>query len=96
MYDISGDNFYNPNWGFQNGAVRSAREYRIHQPVSILRHDWKISNKTKVMTSIGVQTGRYGSTRLDWFDAPDPRPDYYRRLPSYATVPETKDQITNF
>ncbi|MBK8053454.1 MAG: TonB-dependent receptor [Saprospiraceae bacterium] len=96
MYDISGDNFYNPNWGFQNGEVRSAREYRIHQPVSILRHDWKISNNTKVMTSIGVQTGRYGSTRLDWFDAPDPRPDYYRRLPSYATVPETKSQITEF
>ncbi len=96
MYDLAGDNFYNPNWGYQNGEIRSAREYRIHQPVMMLRHDWKISNKTKVMTNFGVQTGRYGSTRLDWFDAPDPRPDYYRRLPSYATVPETKNLITDF
>lgn len=96
MYDISGDNYYNPNWGYQNGEVRSAREYRIHQPVIMLRHDWKMTDKTKIITNLGVQTGRYGSTRLDWYDAPDPRPDYYRRLPSYATVPESKNLITDF
>ena len=27
--------------------------------------------------------GKNGYTALDWYDAADPRPDYYRNLPSY-------------
>ena len=96
MYDLSSDNFYNPNWGFQNGKVRNSREYIINQPVTMLRHDWKISDKTNVMTTAGLQFGVYGSTRLDWFDAPDPRPDYYKRLPSFAQSDEEKLLVTNF
>ncbi len=96
MYDIAGTNYYNPNWGYQNGEVRNSREYRIHQPVAMLRHDWKISPRTQLMTNVGYQFGVYGSTRLDWYEAPDPRPDYYRRLPSYANTPEAKDLITSY
>ncbi|MCZ2101092.1 MAG: TonB-dependent receptor [Chitinophagales bacterium] len=96
MYDLAGSNYYNPNWGYQDGKVRNSREYIIHQPISMLRHDWKISPKTHVTTTIGYQFGNYGSTRLDWYEAPDPRPDYYRRLPSYATNSELKDLITNY
>lgn len=96
MYDIAGSNFYNPNWGFQNGEVRNSREYLIHQPVSMLRHDWKINTQSNITTTIGFQFGRSGSTRLDWYDAPDPRPDYYRNLPSYADDPTAKNLITNF
>ena len=29
---------------------------------------------------------------FDWFNATDPRPDYYRRLPSYITDPDLKAQ----
>lgn len=96
MYDLSGSNYYNPNWGYQDGEVRSAREYLIHQPVAMIRHDWKISKKTEIMTTLGVQTGRFGSTRLDWYDASDPRPDYYRRLPSFANNPETKNYLVTY
>ncbi|MFZ1558408.1 MAG: TonB-dependent receptor [Saprospiraceae bacterium] len=96
MYDLAGTNYYNPNWGYQNGEVRNSREYIIHQPVVMLRHDWKISPNTNVMTNLGFQFGNYGSTRLDWYDAPDPRPDYYRKLPSYALTQEAKDRVTEF
>jgi hypothetical protein len=96
MYDLAGSNYYNPNWGYQNGEVRNSREYIIHQPVTMLRHDWKISPTTSLMTSVGYQFGNYGSTRLDWYDAPDPRPDYYRKLPSYALDQENKDAVTAF
>ncbi|MBK6274879.1 MAG: hypothetical protein IPF58_09335 [Saprospirales bacterium] len=35
-YDLAGSNYYNPNWGYQNGKVRNSRvEYR-HQPTIIL------------------------------------------------------------
>ncbi len=83
MYDLAGTNYYNPNWGFQNGEKRNARVGNTHQPMAILRHDWEISKKTTLMTAAAYQFGRNGSTALDWYDARDPRPDYYRRLPSF-------------
>ena len=83
MYDIAGSNYYNPNWGYQNGEKRNARVAEQHQPIFILRHDWTLTNKATITTAVSYQTGRNGSTALDWFDAPDPRPDYYRYLPSF-------------
>lgn len=96
MYDLAGTNYYNPNWGYQDGKIRNSREYKIHQPISTLRHNWKISSKSDLTTTLGAQIGNSGSTRLDWYEAPDPRPDYYRRLPSYATDNVLKEQITAF
>ena len=96
MYDIAGSNFYNPNWGYQNGEVRNSREDRIHQPILSLRHDWTISKNTRVMTCIGYQFGKNGNTRLDWYLASDPRPDYYRKLPSYMDTEEGKIAVTNY
>jgi len=96
MYDIAGTNFYNGNWGYQNGEVRSAREYRINQPIAMLRHDWKVGKFSHIFTTIGVQWGTFGSTRLDWYDAPDPRADYYRRLPSNASDPVTRQNVLDY
>ena len=83
MYDIAGSNYYNANWGFQNGEVRNSRIYKTAQPIAILRHDWTLNSKTTLTTSVSGQTGKFGSTRLDWYNANDPRPDYYRKLPSF-------------
>lgn len=87
MNDLAGTNFYNPNWGWQDGRKRNARVVDAHQPFGVLRHDWTISEKSTLTTAIGYMTGHYGRTQLDWFNSPDPRPDYYRKLPSYYTLP---------
>ena len=91
MYDLAGSNFYNPNWGFQNGKVRNSREYRTHQPVVSLRHDYTVNDLTTITTTFGMQLGKFGSTRLGWLDAADPRPDYYGNLPydNRATLSES-------
>lgn len=94
-YDLAGTNFYNPLWGYQEGKVRNSREYRTHQPIAMLRHDIEIGKKTNVTTTIGAQFGTFGSTRLEWFNASDPRPDYYRKLPTWADSPEVAAQIKN-
>lgn len=83
QYELAGSNYYNPYWGYQEGKVRNSRVSNIHQPVVILRHDWKISPQATLTTAASYQFGRVGSTALNWFDAPDPRPDYYRNMPSY-------------
>ena len=83
LYDLAGTNYYNPYWGYQNGEKRNSRVVNSHQPMTILRHDWTIDESSVLTTSLGYQFGYYGSSALDWFDAPDPRPDYYRYLPSF-------------
>jgi hypothetical protein len=83
VYDLVGDNLYNPNWGYQNGKKRNSRVVKAYDPTAIVSHIWKINRNTTLNTGLGVHYGRYGGTALNWYDAPDPRPDYYRKLPSY-------------
>ncbi|HOK39313.1 MAG TPA: TonB-dependent receptor [Bacteroidales bacterium] len=82
-YQLTGSNFYNPNWGYQNGKIRNSRVANYHQPRTILSHYWKINNSSNLETSLSYLFGRGGATALNWYDAPDPRPDYYKNLPSY-------------
>ncbi len=83
IMDIAGTNYYNPYWGFQNGEKRNASVGHGHQPLGVLNHDWKISEKSSLETAVSFQTGKYSISGLDWYNAEDPRPDYYRRLPSF-------------
>lgn len=86
--DIAGTNYYNPLWGYQNGEKRNSRIQSTHQPIGILRHDWTINENSNLTTAISYQTGTNAQTRLDWFNRADPRPTYYRYLPSYLDFGE--------
>jgi hypothetical protein len=83
-YELVGSNFYNPAWGYQNGKLRNSRmEYR-HQPVLILTHEWKIADNMNLLTAAGYSFGERTLSNIDRFlSANDPRPDYYRGLPSF-------------
>lgn len=95
MYDLANDHYYNSYWGYQNGKKRSARVYSGHQPLFILRHDWTISDKLSVTTSLGYQVGENSVQAIDWLNASDPRPDYYRKLPSYIDDPVLSEEVRN-
>jgi len=95
MYDLAGTNYYNPYWGFQNGEKRNSKESITHLPTAILNYEKKFSTKTQWANAVSFQTGREGTTGLDWFNAPDPRPDYYKKLPSYAQSEESASAITD-
>ena len=82
-YWLANSHYYNPNWGYQNGAKRNARVVKSFEPTAILTWDWNISETKKLVTSLGYKYGNYGSTALGWDgNAYDPRPDYYKNLPS--------------
>jgi hypothetical protein len=83
VYDLSESNYHNPNWGYQNGQVRNARERHMNQPVLILNHFWKPSEKTQITSSVSYLFGETSTTTLNWYNSADPRVDYYRKLPSY-------------
>ena len=78
-----GDNMYNSNWGYQNGHVRNARVRKTHEPIAILKWDFTPSDVFEGSATLLYRFGKNGYTALDWYDAQDPRPDYYRNLPSY-------------
>lgn len=83
LYDLAGTHYYNRNWGYQNGKKRSATVGDNFQPVLILTHDWTISEKSSLETALSFQTGKNKYSGIDWYKAQDPRPDYYRNLPSF-------------
>ncbi len=83
VYDLMGDNMYNDNWGYQNGRVRNSRVRKTHEPIALIKWDFKPSDKFEGSATVLYRFGKNGYTALDWYDAQDPRPDYYRNLPSY-------------
>ena len=83
MYELSGNNYYNSYWGYQDGEVRNSRISNYHQPRMILTHYWELSKSSKLQTNFSYKAGRGGTTALNWAWGNDPRPDYYRKLPSY-------------
>ncbi len=87
MYDLAGTTRYNPFWGYWNGQKRNGYVNHSHQPIALLRYDFKPSRQTSLMLVGFFQGGRNGSTRLDWFNALNPEPDFNRRLPSALSDP---------
>ncbi|MBQ9653645.1 MAG: carboxypeptidase regulatory-like domain-containing protein [Bacteroidales bacterium] len=83
VYDLMKDNMYNSNWGYQNGKVRNARVRKTNEPIAFIKWNYAPSDKFEANTTIMYRFGTNGYTALDWYDAQDPRPDYYRNLPSY-------------
>ncbi len=87
MYDLAGTTRYNPFWGYRNGEKRNGYVNHSHQPIALLRYDLKSSRQTGLMVVGFFQGGHNGSTRLDWFKALNPEPDFNRRLPSALSDP---------
>lgn len=95
IQDLAGTHYYNPYWGYQNGKVRNSNVGKTFQPVFVLTHDFRINNNTSLITAGGYSFGKRSTSGIDWYNAPDPRPDYYRYLPSYQLDPYQKDLVTN-
>jgi len=94
--EITGNNFYNPKWGYQQGKVRNAEVDNNHSPIVTFRHDWTAGQNTRITSTIGYQFGRSGRTRLNWQQAADPRPDYYNYLPSAARDSSLQVRLTGY
>ena len=74
---------YNSYWGWQNGKKRNSRDKDVEEPMVMLSHYWKISDRTSLNTNVAFQTGTIGNSRLDFQLGNNPDPTYYKNLPSY-------------
>ena len=95
IYDLMGTG-YNAYWGYQDGEKRSERVKKNHEPIGMLTHHWNFNENSKLTTTVAYQTGKNGGSRLDWYNANNPSPIYYRRFPSYyMSQDRTPEQIEN-
>lgn len=82
VYDLVGDNLYNPTWGWQAGKKRSDNIREKFDPTAMLTWLHK-GEKTTLTTSAAFRWTSFARTRLNYYKANDPKPDYYKNLPSY-------------
>ena len=99
-YDLVGDNQYNPTWGWYQGEKRASRITETFDPTFLLNWIWKPSDATNVNTGLAFRSVNYSNSAFNWYNANDPKPDYYRNLPSNyldddGNPTEQSDFITN-
>ena len=82
MYWMANDRYYNPYWGYQNGKKRNSRIITDFAPTALLTWDWKISDNAKLTTSVLGRYGMYKSTKLNYNNAENPHPNYWKNMPS--------------
>tara|TARA_R100001369_G_scaffold29172_4_gene52595 strand:+ start:82299 stop:85109 length:2811 start_codon:yes stop_codon:yes gene_type:complete len=90
---------YNSFWGIQDGEIRNSRLKKVKEPVVMLNHFWKISEKIKLNTNLVYQFGSIRNSRIDFGGTrlvtqedgqqsyvgggSNPDASYYQKLPSY-------------
>lgn len=73
---------YNPMWGYQEGKVRNSRQRILAEPIFVLSYRYNSQN-TRANVSLGYQFGNSGNTQIQYANAQNPEPNYYKNLPSY-------------
>ena len=81
-YWLANDYYYNPYWGYQNGHKRNSRVVNDFAPSAIATWDWDINDKMKLTTSLFGKYSMYKSTKLNYNNAENPQPDYWKNMPS--------------
>jgi len=93
--NLAGSIYYNPYWGYQDGKIRNSRVVKSFDPTAILSHDFKIDENQRLRTGLAYHYSFYSNSALTFYNAPDPRPDYYRNLPSFQDDEALKQQVTD-
>ncbi len=93
VYDLTDDPYYNSYWGYQQGKKRNSREAYTRSPAAFLNYEYRISDRLRFSSGLmAMYSDRYDS-QLDWNNGPDPRPDYYQKLPSNIEDSTIREQV---
>lgn len=80
-YALFGNNYYNPNVGYQAGKLRNSRVRNTHEPIVMLNYTWDMSENTRLNAATSLRFGRNGYSALTWNAGSGPP---RRLLPLYA------------
>lgn len=82
-YNLAGSNYYNSNWGYQNGRVRNASRIKTTRPMFLASHIYTPGTKSKLTSTVYYTFGKSSLSGLNFNSAGNPKPDYYKYLPGY-------------
>ncbi len=94
-FDLTGNNFYNPTWGFYNGEVRNSRVRRTLSPTLEAHYQQPLSERSMLIVEASGRYNRRANSSLAWYNATTPMPDYYRKMPSYISQSDVSEILTN-
>lgn len=83
-FELTGDRFYNPSWGYFKGKELNSRMRRDVTPVVMASYNIPAGEtRPTYNVTVGYRFGERSRSGLAWFDARNPAPDYYMNMPSY-------------
>ncbi len=93
-FDLTSDNFYNPYWGYYNGEVRNARVNSYFTPEFGLRYQRPVLQGQMLALDADLSVGELKRGSLGYYNAFNPYPDYYKKLPSAMDYGYVRDYTT--
>ena len=78
---------YNPYWGWQEDEKQNSSISKFKAPIFMIGHRFK-TDKSTLSTNISYQSANQKNSRLDYTDAPNPYPNYWKYLPNIAENPQ--------
>ena len=95
-FDLSTQRNYNPSWGWYKGKPFYPNQKSGDVPVTYFRYEKKWREKAILQMQIGVAVGVQKKSQMDWANTLDPRPDYYKYLPSYSKDSLLRKQLVDW
>ena len=95
-FELSAQRNYNPSWGWYNGKPLYTSQKSGEVPITYFRYEKKWGDKIVFQLQFGLALGTQKKLQLDWTKTIDPRPDYYKYLPSYAKDSMLQNQLANW
>ena len=93
-YRLSGQKTYNPNWGWYHQQMYFPGTKQNNAPAMIVSFQKKWNENNSLQVSNGLVVGSQSQSNLEWTHSANPRPDYYRYLPSYIADTTMQSQLT--
>ena len=80
---LSENELYQPGWGWLDGEMVFPNAKTSNLPIVQVQYSRKINERHRFQVNWALVKGIQSVDGLDWTSVKDPRPDYYKYLPSY-------------
>lgn len=94
MFSLAGQSNYQSNWGWRNQQMFFPSTSQNNTAVISLQLKKQHTEYRFSQFSNGIAVGYQGQSSLEWNNSSDPRPDYYRHLPSFLSDSLLRNALT--
>ena len=96
MFLLSQNRNYNPSWGWFHRQLYFPNTKQTNAPIFNIKYQKKWSEYKTLAISNAIIVGMQSQSSLEWTKSADPRPDYYRYLPSYIKDSALRMSLTQW